>query len=352
MKCPILLLVLSMSFAVLTFADEPVSRDRLQEEFLQWKFGMFLHFNIATFNEREWGNGYEDPATFAPEKLDCNQWAEVANAAGMKYAVLTAKHTGGWCLWDSQCTKTHDMTMFKNYKHGKGDIVREFVDAFRRRGLKVGLYYCFPGDYAGNHGAPQPPEGKQDLVGLPSEAEGDYVGFIKKQLTELLTQYGKIDLLWIDQYGNHYTQDSWQAIMQHVKSLQADCIIVANNSRDYKDTDILSYEYPYYMGVNKPEMALPPEDNKDPAEVCDKLGPEWFWKSYEDETNVKPAIEVVTTLKKCNSRRANYLLNVAPDSSGLIPAVSLMRLREVGDLLSGKTSLPSDRSGKAEIEVE
>ena len=95
----------------------------LQEEFLSWKFGMFIHFNMATFTEREWANGYEDPASFSPDKLDCNQWAT-----------------------------SHDITSFKNYKNGTGDIVKEFVDAFRKRGIKVGLYYCFPGDYSGRYG--------------------------------------------------------------------------------------------------------------------------------------------------------------------------------------------------------
>ena len=117
-------------------ADQATAK--LGQDFLSWKFGLFLHFNIATFNDQEWANGYEDPATFAPDKLDCGQWADAAKAAGMQYAVLTVKHTGGCPLWDSQHT-THDVTAFKNFKDGKGDVVREFVDAFRARGIKVGL---------------------------------------------------------------------------------------------------------------------------------------------------------------------------------------------------------------------
>jgi alpha-L-fucosidase len=156
-----MLLTVVMLSAILTRAEEPNSRDVLREDFLKWRFGLFIHFNVATFNERDWANGYEDPATFAPGKLDCGQWADAARAAGMKYAVLTVKHTGGWCLWDSRYT-THDITAFKNYKQGKGDIVREFVDAFRSRGLKVGFYYCAPGSYAGQFGNILP-GGKPDL---------------------------------------------------------------------------------------------------------------------------------------------------------------------------------------------
>lgn len=112
-----------------------------QKEFLSWRFGMFLHFNMSTFSGTGWCSGYEDTLLFNPTKMDCGQWADAAKAAGMKYAVLTAKHTDGWCLWDSKFTK-HDIARFSNYKNGKGDIVKEFVDAFRSRGLKVGLYYC------------------------------------------------------------------------------------------------------------------------------------------------------------------------------------------------------------------
>ncbi|MHC4206791.1 MAG: alpha-L-fucosidase, partial [Planctomycetota bacterium] len=71
-------------------------RATLQEDFLKLRFGLFLHFNMATYVNREWATGYEDPAIFKPDKLNCNQWADVACAAGMGYGVLTVKHTGGW----------------------------------------------------------------------------------------------------------------------------------------------------------------------------------------------------------------------------------------------------------------
>src|SRR5210317_946310 len=92
-------------FAVETEPSGCNSIAKLQDEFLNWKFGMFIHFNVATFADREWATGREDPAIFAPEKLNCNQWLDAAASAGMKYAVLTVKHTGGWCLWDSKHTK-------------------------------------------------------------------------------------------------------------------------------------------------------------------------------------------------------------------------------------------------------
>jgi alpha-L-fucosidase len=324
------LILCVLASTALVHAGGPPSSKQLQEDFLKWKFGMFIHFNLATYHEREWANGYEDPLTFAPDKLDCNQWAAACKAAGMNYAVLTVKHTEGYGLWDSQHT-SHDVTAFTNYRNGKGDLVREYVDAFRKSGLKVGLYYCMPGNFSKE----SLPEGKPDLHGLPPEAKGDFVGFIKKQLTELLSNYGPIDLLWIDQYNNSYTGGNWLEIKAHVKSIQPACLVIANNSLNGKLTDIHSYEYPLLV-ARKSKEPLPPANNKNAAEVCDIMGPAWFWKSNENSTNLKKADEIVKMLKLCNDRRANYLLNVAPDKSGLIPEYSVARLREVGELLAAE----------------
>ena len=241
-----LILAFLLSATSVTSVKEPSDRKSstelsvLQEAFLDLRLGLFLHFNMGTFVGLEWANGYEDPAVFAPSKLDCAQWAEAAKAAGMKYAVLTVKHTGGWCLWDSAHTN-HDIASFVNYKGGKGDIVREFVDAFRARGLKVGFYYCFPGDYARSDIGRTLPEGKPDLHGLPPEAAGDFVGFMKLQLTELLTDYGPIDLIWIDQHHNKYTSAHWPELREFMKSLQPNCLILGNNARSLDDSDIVGY---------------------------------------------------------------------------------------------------------------
>ena len=307
-----------------------VDRSALRQDFLKLRFGLFLHFNMATYIDHEWANGYEDPALFQPDKLDCRQWADVARAAGMKYAVLTVKHTGGWCLWDSAHT-THDITAFTNYKNGKGAIVREFVDAFRARGLKIGFYYCFPGDFSNPGWGSTVPPGKPDLHGLPPEAEGDYTGFIKKQLRELLTQYGPIDLLWIDQYSNKYTYSRWQEIMAHIHSLQPRCLVVGNNAHNLEDSDIYSCEFPWDPN------SLPPQGNAMPAEVCDKISRTWFWNSADGPQHVKSAAKIVEMLKLCNERNANYLLNVPPDRNGLISGVHLEHLRELAALRSASS---------------
>ncbi len=308
-------------------ADMEADRTALQEDFLKLRFGLFLHFNMATYVNREWANGYEDPALFRPDRLNCGQWAEVACAAGMKYAVLTVKHTGGWCLWDSDHTK-HDISRFINYKNGKGDIVREFVSAFRARGLKVGFYYCFPGDFSRPGHGSAIPKGRPDLHGLPPEAAGDYVGFIKKQLAELLTNYGPIDLLWIDQYSNKYTRSRWQEIQEYIKSLQRRCLVIGNNAHNLKDSDVYSCEFPW------DPKSMPPEGSTAPAEVCDKISRTWFWNTADGPEYTKDAQEIVRMLRLCNKRNANYLLNVPPDRNGLISGIHLERMRELTALLN------------------
>ena len=305
-----------------------VPSEAVREEFLTWRFGMFIHFNMATFNDREWSNGYEDPKSFAPSDLDPGQWADAAATAGMQYAVLTAKHTGGWSLWDSDLTD-HDITAFANYKDGKGDVIQEYVDAFRARGIKVGLYYCFPGDYSGRWGNDLAKD-QLPLRGLPREAAGDRVGFIKEQLSELLTRYGQIDLLWIDQARSPYiSRGEWRGIRRHIRSVQPGTFVLANEARTYSDTDIHSYEFPLHRD-HEPEKGWPAVDNPFVAEVSDVLGPTWFWNDGHSEASLLSAEVIRSRLERANLSRANYLLNVSPDTSGLIPAEAVERLAEVG----------------------
>lgn len=310
-------------------AEEPVLGPE-QRDFMTWRFGMFVHFNLGTFADLDWAGGYEDPDLFAPARLDPGQWADAAREAGMTYMVLTAKHTEGVALYDSALT-THDATLFRRFRGGRGDVVREFVDACRKRGLKTGLYYCFPGDYADEAHRNAPPPGKPNLHGLPPEAVGDYAGFVKKQLAEMLGRYGPIDLLWVDQYANRYTAGDWPGIRAALKSLQPSLLVLANNSHDLRETDVLSYEFPW-------AGTLPAEGNASPAEVCDTIqtGQRWFWRAVSKADDLQPAAAMAERLRVCNARRANYLLNVPPDRDGRISGAHLERLREVAALVRAK----------------
>ena len=333
---------LLMALVFTSYSQKNDSKDttleQRQNEFLKWKFGVFFHFGMSTFNNRDWSTGYEDPLIFNPSKLNCNQWIKEAKKAGANYAVLTTKHTDGWCLWDSKYTD-HDITAFKNYKNGKGDIVREFVEACRKNNMHVGLYYCLPGDYSANYGNKEDAKRgykitkeQEDLHGLPHEAKGDYEGFIEKQVTELFTQYGRIDIVFMDQYSNKYTEKYWLQLKALMHKLQPACIIVANNGQDYQVSDVVSYEYTWLKNV-KGRNALPPEDNSKVSEVSDCIvdGSTWFWN---EELNLKlqNPKAIVDKLKYCNAHKSNYILNVQPNRDGLIAGEYLKTLRKVGEL--------------------
>jgi len=315
-----------------TLGHEEISLTAEQRDFMTWRFGMFVHFNLGTFADLDWAGGYEDPARFNPTKLDCGQWADEARAAGMTYLVLTVKHTEGIALYDSAVT-SHDITLFKNFRQGHGDIVREFVAACRSRGLKVGFYYCFPGDFSDDAHHNAPPSGQPNLHGLPPEAAGDYVGFMKKQLAELLTNYGPVDLLWIDQYDNKYTGAQWPEMKDYLKSLQPHCLVLGNNARTLRDSDVVGIEFPW-------KTTLPRAENEVPTEVCDTIqtGARWFWRDATRAEDLQTAEAMVARLKACNERKTNYLLNVPPDPTGLISGVHLQRLREIGALLRASPS--------------
>jgi alpha-L-fucosidase len=316
-----------------TFAQPNKNGNRdltaLQKDFLSWKFGMFLHYNMATYAGVEWATGKEDPLLFNPTHLDCEQWADAAASARMKYAILTVKHTGGWCLWNSAYTD-HDISMFKNFKGGKGDIVKDFTDAFRSKGIKVGLYYCFP--------LHDPKWSNYSTLPVNDYEKGtaNALGFIKNQFKELLTNYGKIDLIWVDQFASLHgglKEGDWQLIKKYIHSLQPDCIVIANNSIDLDQTDIVGYEYPW-------SKTLPPKGNTVPSEVCDKLQRGWF-SSVPLGKDSDPIIDVDYIVNEMllplNANQSTYLLNCAPNDKGLLPESVVQVLKEVGELWeSGK----------------
>ena len=327
----VICLLLAMWFCVSVGARDLQS---LQNEFLKWKFGMFIHFNMSTFDGGTgWASGKKDPSIFNPEHLDVGQWADAAVSAKMKYAILTVKHTGGWCLWDTDLTD-HDITAFKNYKEGKGDLVREFVDTFRERGLKVGLYYCFPlWDSAWTNYWTLPMD---DYV----EETGDALGFVKAQFKELLTRYGKIDLVWIDQsectHGGLKDGD-WIRFKAYIHTLQPDCLVIGNNTKDFERSDIFGYEYPY-------ALELPPLDNQNPVEVCDKLNKGWFASVDQPAPPVRSIDYVVNRLlRPLNDRHSNYLLNCSPESTGLFNEKTVAMLKEIGRIWD-----PNEPSHKAD----
>ena len=161
--------------------------------FLDWELGIFFHFGIRSFfqGSEDWDEKPMPASSFCPDALDCDSWIRTAKEAGARYAILTCKHHDGFANWP---TRFSDYSVASSpFRAGKGDVVREFTDACRRGGLKVGLYYS-PAQWGGETACWSGRE--------PSERDARYDDYFVGQITELLTGYGRIDYLWFDACGS------------------------------------------------------------------------------------------------------------------------------------------------------
>jgi len=286
----------------------------LQQQFVDLRFGMFIHFNIPTFMDQDWADPEASPALFDPKKLDCNQWAAAARSANMSYGCLTTKHHSGFCIWD---TKTTDY----NVMHSplKKDVVREYVNAFRAKGLKTFLYYSI----LDTHHKIRP--------GFITRQQ---VEMIKAQLTELLSNYGEITALIIDGWDAPWSRISYDAvpfeeIYTLIKTLQPNCLVMDLNSAKYPAealmyTDIKSYEQGAGQHISK-------ENNRLPALSCLPINQNWFWKTTFPKDPVKdPKMLVNDDIVPFNNAWCNFILNVAPNRDGLIDENALQALQAIG----------------------
>jgi alpha-L-fucosidase len=298
---------------------EKKSIEQLRKDFRKLEFGMFIHYNLATYKGVEWVAGYHSPADFKPgvDTIDTDAWADAAASAGMKYGVLTAKHVGGFCLWDSKYT-TYDV-MHPDCPYKK-DVVAQFVKSFKSRGLKVGLYYCWrhPGFDRGKN------KGKFKV--LPPECDPathspeEQIAFQKKQIAELLHTYPDVFYIWNDALDDKIMPV--QEAQAFHRSLRPD-ILASANWWDW------SKKGTPYVDIAVKEMRHFPEDNKTPGETCWKLEGAWFWKEGARSKKAKQALQLMTT---ANSRNSNFLLNVGPDRNGKIIESSIRTLAEIGRL--------------------
>jgi len=289
------------------------SLKELQEEFLKLKFGMFIHFNMETYKGVQWVSGYQNPADFNPGgKIDTDAWADAARSAGMKYAILTAKHVSGFCLWDSKYTMYDVMNTNCPYQQ---DLVAQFIKSFKSRGLKVGLYYCWRNR-----------EFKSEYKVLPPECDpathsfAEQVEFQKKQIAELVEKYPDTFCIWNDGLETGIMP----AAEAHAfyRSLNRDVLGIANWwDWNKKGTP--------FLDIAVKEMKVFPEDNQYPGETCWPLEKSWFWS---EGTRPKTAQQVVDLLKRTNSRYSNLLLNVGPNKQGKFEPESIRMLAEIGKL--------------------
>ncbi len=335
------------------------------------RFGMFIHWGAYAVPARgEWVQsveriGIEDYQrhvdAFRPDSFDPGVWADAAVAAGMKYAVLTAKHHDGFCLFDSQ------LTDYSTTHTGFGrDVVAEFLDAFRTRGIRVGLYYSLVDwhhpDYPAS-GDPYHPSRDDPAVRGRDQIFDRYLEYLHGQVRELCTNYGTLDLLWFDFSYGAMRADAWRAreLFEMVRDLQPGVLI--DNRLEASGTDkgsiVTDHPTPFSGDFASPEQIIPTEGIRTPSgepvpwEACITLNNNWGYNAFD--TAWKPPELIVRKLVECVSKGGNLLLNVGPDARGRIPQPSLDILSAVGGWLSdngesvygaGPSDLPKPEWGR------
>lgn len=314
--------------------------------FVQDRFGMFIHWGIYALAARhEWVRNYEKITVedyqkyfdhFDPDMFDPKAWAKAAREAGMKYFVITTKHHDGFCLFDSQYTDYKST----NTKLGK-DIIKEVVEAFRAEGLKVGLYYSLIDWYHPEF----PIDGMHPLRDHPDAHEMNksrdmtkYTEYMHNQVREILTNYGKIDILWFDfsypwkEYRGIKGKDrhDWRSedLIKLVRELQPGVIV--NNRLDLENPEDPQAD------VHTPEQFQPSEWVKVYGEhvvweTCQTLSGSWGY--HRDETTWKSPEQLINMLVGSVALGGNLLMNIGPTGRGYIDDRAIAALNVYGEWL-------------------
>src|SRR5580658_2753937 len=310
-----------------TAADQKQAATR--EQRMQWwhdaKFGMFIHWGLySVIGQHEWAKEQEGVPLleyeilakhFHPKPNAARDWARLAKRAGQKYMVMTSKHHEGFCNWDTQ------LTDYCAPRQGPGrDLVREFVDAARAEGLRVGFYYSLM-DWHHPDGA---------ICKTDEAARKRFVEYTHGLVRELMTNYGKIDVLWYD-VSWPLTAAGWESerMNQMVFELQPEIIV---NNRNGLDGDF-----------STPEQHISAAEKGRAWETCMTMNDSWGFNRGDD--GWKTAKTIVSNLATCAQGGGNYLLNIGPKPDGSVPAESVEILETVGKWLdtNGKSIYGTER---------
>ncbi|APX31528.1 alpha-L-fucosidase [Brachybacterium sp. P6-10-X1] len=307
-------------------------------EQLQWQrdgLGVFFHFGINTFAQKEWSNGSVPSDLFAPTDLDTDQWVRTAKDLGAVYVILTAKHHDGFCLWP---TATTDYSVASSpWLGGEGDVVGELAASCRKYEMKLGLYLS-PWD----RNAPQ------------YEDPEAYDEFYLAQLREVCTNYGELHELWFDGAGSAGREYAWDRIGSLIAELQPQAMVfnmgpatirwignedgLASDPVQYvtRSTDLNQYD-PDVVDLGAARY-LPPE--------CDvSLRNGWFWQEAESP---KELAHLLGIHDRSIGLGANLLLNVPPDRTGRIGEDDAARCRELRAALDARFGAPTSATVRAE----
>ncbi len=292
---------------------QKITIDRNNPERKEWfsdlGFGMLITWSIdvqlgamISDNLAVSSKAYQDfyftelPKTFNPKHFAPDEWASLASLAGAKYVVITAKHHNGFCMWDTQ---TSDFNII-NSGYGK-DMLKAIIDAFRKKGIAIGISFS-PDDYFVMYRQGYPPSRESDES--ESTRNSALWEINKKQLRELLTNYGKIDILSIEENSDWANP------------------LVANYAWDLDPNLIITHS-----GMETTAQSLPEKILESPWEARYTMGYDW---QYGSEDKYKETGTILNLLIETRAKGGNFLLNIGPDASGEIPEEQESRLREIG----------------------
>ena len=317
-------------------AEPATRRTPALARYEELQFGVSYHFSMNTFTGNDYETGSVPATTYNPTNLDVRQWIRVAHDVGARYAVLTAKHMSGFCLWDSQ-GYDYDVAASRN----KTDVVAAFIDACKEYGLQFGFYYCILDPHN---------EGKFDW---DSHVPDGYYKLIKHHLTELHTRYKTPFYQLLDITWKLNQEQRWE-VYRLIKSLSPDCIIVMNqgfyqSKRNLGRTcEIGSWP----TDVINEEDNLPPAEGHEPnvkvegkmyympLEAWIPTGPpykpmppmnSWFWRPGFKTQDPQ---EIANAYKACKARKSNLLFNLSQDTSGRLPDEAVEAMKQVKKLIT------------------
>lgn len=318
--------------------------------FQEARFGMFLHWGLYSIPAKgEWYASFDHVSPeeygkyfdlFDPVDFDPAVWARNAKQAGMKYAVLTAKHHEGFCLFDSAYTD-YKAT---NTPAGR-DLVREFLDAFRAEGLRVGLYYSLVDWHHPDYPAYEDPY--HPMRGNPAYKDKNcdfdrYLDYMHGQIRELCSNYGKLDLFWFDFSYEGHTGADWRGseLVEMVRTLQPGILLNSRLEASGGELGSLLTDdpSPWAGDFVTPEQVIPPMALRTPSgqpvcwEVCQAMNGSFGYR--EQDKAYKPSQVLLRQLVECVSKGGNYLLNVGPDARGNFPPQARRILSEMGEWMA------------------
>ncbi len=342
MKKPIVFnLLIIIVLSLFSCQKKEVKKPERMDWWREARFGLFIHWGLYSVPAGEWKDRTDHAewiresaqisleqynqfvSQFNPVKFNADEWVSLAKNAGMKYIVITSKHHDGFCLFDSKETDFDVMsTPFKR------DILKELSEACAKQGITLCFYHSIMDWHHPDYLPRRNWEKDRPVDGANMDR---YVSYMKNQLKELLTNYGKIGVIWFDgEWENTWTHERGMDLYNYLRALKPDLII--NNRVDKGRSGMagLTKDNTFYGDFGTPEQEIPLTGLPGVDwESCMTINKNWGYN--KNDQNWKSSEDLVRKLIDIASKGGNFLLNVGPTSEGLFPGPSIERLKEMGD---------------------